>query len=422
LSNTTIKELGNRLGVNRAVLALSIARMGDAIGNSILIIVLPLYVSQLPAPWFPVPETLRVGILISLFGIVSAILQPVMGGLSDRLGKRKLMIVIGLIVMAFGTLAYVLSTQFVDLLVLRLVQGAGVAITIPASLALMAVSTKKETRGSAMGFFSTLRMVGFATGPLIGGFLYDHFGFNATFFAGTGFILLGLILVLAWVEKDKEIAPTPRQRGFRLIDRDLISAGIVGAGLATFIMASDFSMISTLENQFNARLNQTAFGFGIAFSALMVSRLLFQVPLGRLSDRVGRKPLIIGGLLLMAPATLLLGWVGTTFEFAGMRLVQGLASAAIAAPAFALAADLSKEGGEGRQMSIVTMGFSLGIAVGPLVTGALAIFSFIAPFIIGAIFTILVALIVSRYTPETVDMEQDASASKTPEVRPVEGD
>jgi len=421
LPDLKLEELGKNLGVNRAVLALSVARLGDAIGNSILIVVLPLYVSQLPAPWFPVPETVRVGILISIYGLVSALLQPVMGGLSDRLGRRKLLIVIGLMIMALGTSAFVIASHFIDLFVFRLIQGIGVAVTIPASMAVMAAATKKETRGSAMGVYSTMRMVGFATGPLIGGFLYDRYSFNVTFVAGTLFIILGLILVLLWVEEE-ETKVVEQRRSFRLFDRNLITASVLGAGFATFVMASDFSMISTLENQFNALLNQGALGFGVAFSALMVSRLLFQVPLGRLSDRVGRKPLIVAGLLLMAPATLLLGWVGTTFEFTGMRVVQGLASAAIAAPAFALAADVSKAGGEGRQMSIVTMGFSLGIAIGPLMTGAIAVFSFKLPFIISAILTFFVALIVFRYTPETVERDQGKSSLKSPKTHPVEGD
>jgi MFS family permease len=105
-----------------------------------------------------------------------------------------------------------------------------------------------------------------------------------------------------------------------------------------------------------------------------------------------------------------------------MRMVQGLASAAIAAPAFALAADVSKEGGEGRQMSIVTMGFSLGIAIGPLFTGGLAVFSFTLPFIVAAVLTLLVSLIVYRYTPETVGRTVDSPSSKSLKRRPVEGD
>jgi MFS family permease len=190
-----------------------------------------------------------------------------------------------------------------------------------------------------------------------------------------------------------------------MIDTRLLSSGIIGAGFATFLMASAFSMLVPLETQINARLNQTAFDFGLTFSALMVSRLIFQIPLGRMSDRVGRKPLILFGLILMAPATILIGYAGTTLQLIGTRIGQGLASAAVAGPAFAIAADLSSEGGEGRQMSIVTMGFGLGIALGPLLAGLLAVHSFELPFLVGGLLCMIGAWVVYRFVPETVQQD-----------------
>jgi MFS family permease len=254
-----------------------------------------------------------------------------------------------------------------------------------------------------MGFYTTLRIVGFAAGPLIGGFLQVHHGFDAAFLTGTGFVLMGMIFVQIWVREDHTDAVMPaRARGLGLFDRGVLTGGIVGLGTATFIMAAAFTMMSTLEVQFNERLNQTAFAFSVAFSALMVTRLVSQIPLGNLSDRIGRKPLIVTGLLLMAPTTALLGEVTSTFQLTGLRLIQGLASACIAAPSFALAADLAKPGSEGRQMSIVTMSFGLGIATGPLIAGFLAVVSFELPFLIGGGLALISAWIVYRFVPESV--------------------
>ncbi len=187
-----------------------------------------------------------------------------------------------------------------------------------------------------------------------------------------------------------------------MFDPDLLSVGIVGLGVATFVMAADIAMMATLENEFNARLDQTALGFGVAFSALTFSRLLFQVPLGSLSDRVGRKPLIMAGLALLAPTTAALAWAGSTEWLATARLIQGVATAAIAAPAIALGADLSSVGGEGRQLSVLTMGFGLGIAAGPLMAGILAVWSFHAPFVIGAAMALAAIEVVRRWVPETI--------------------
>ncbi|MEJ2746537.1 MAG: MFS transporter [Anaerolineae bacterium] len=402
-----ITELSQRLGVNRTVLALSAARLADALGNSILFIIIPLYVAQLPAPWFPYPESVRVGILISLYGFFIAVLQPVMGALADRYGRFKIFIQLGLVIMGTATLSFVIASRFVDLLLLRALQGVGVSLTVPASLALMAKATEKESRGGAMGVFSSMRMVGFAGGPLVGGFLHVHFGFNTAFLAGAGTIFLGMLLVQLWVREPETAVSSSSPAKFQIFDRQLWTVGMIGLGLATFIMAADFSMMTTLENEFNARLAQTAVGFSLAFSALMVSRLIFQIPLGRWSDRIGRKPLIIGGMILLAPSTLMLGLAATTLQLTGYRLVQGLASAAVAAPAFALAADISHKGGEGRQLSVITMGFGMGIAIGPLVAGLLAVVFFELPFVVGGLLSLVGAWIVYHYVPESVQRSQE---------------
>jgi MFS family permease len=396
------KRFSESIGLNQTIAALSIARLADALGNSLLFVVIPLYVSSLPSPWLPWSEPARAGLLISFYGFVNAFLQPFTGALSDRVGKRKLFIQLGLILMGIGTLCFVLAGRFTDLLVLRAIQGLGVSLTVPASMALMASASNPKTRGGSMGVYSTSRMTGFALGPLIGGYLYDRFGFDISFYTGAGLIAVALILVQIMV---KEIAPqapgrsTPR---VRIIDRRLLSAGIFGAGLASFMMAGAFSMMTPLEVQFNARLHETALEFGIAFSALMVSRLVIQIPVGRLSDRYGRKPFIIGGLLLMALSTAVLGESGSTLQLIWLRVVQGVGAAGIAAPAFALAADLAKQGGEARQMSIITMGFGLGIATGPLIAGLLAKTSFNLPFFVFGVLLMLSALVIYGMVPETV--------------------
>lgn len=398
-----IKKLMDYLGVNNAVMALSIARMADAVGNSILFIIIPLYVAKLPKEYFHFPIPVLVGVLISLYGFVSATLQPVMGALSDKIGKRKILIQAGLGLIGISTLAYIFAQHFFDLLILRTFQGIAVSITIPASMALMAEITKKETRGSAMGVYSTLRIIGFTIGPLVGGFLKVHFGFNAAFYAGFGFIILAMFLVQIWVndvnvkKKKEEI-----KSKIKIFEKNLISPGILSAASATFMMAAAFSILTALENEFNSKLNINAFQFGIAFSMLMVTRLLFQVPLGKYSDKIGRKPLILAGLLLMCPGTILLGIAGSLNQLIIYRLLQGIAAAGIAAPAFAVAADLSRSGGEGRQMSIITMGFGLGIATGPLIAGLLAVIFFELPFFVLGFLSLVAAWIVYRYMPETV--------------------
>lgn len=386
-------------------MALSIARMADAMGNSILFILIPLYVANLPTEYFDFPVPILVGMLISLFGFIAAIFQPLMGGLSDKLNKRKILIQIGLGVIGISTLFFIFAENFTHLLILRTLQGLGVAITIPAVLSLMTAITEKQTRGGSMGVYSTFRIIGFAIGPVIGGYLQVYYGFDAAFYVGSGFILFAILLVQQWVKEVKIDVPKNVSKRLKVFDLSLYGNGILTAALSTFVMACCFSMVTTLENEFNSRLDMTALGFSIAFSMLMVGRLIFQMPLGHFSDKWGRKPFILAGLVLMALTTILMGEVQSWGQLVAVRLFQGIAAAGVAAPAFALAADLSKTGGEGRQMSVVTMGFGLGISVGPLLAGLLSVLFFELPFIVIGIASLVGAWFVYQHMPETVKTE-----------------
>jgi MFS family permease len=394
-------DLLERFGINRIVVALSTARMADAFGSSILIVLIPLYVADLPSPTFNLPTSVLVGMLISLYGFAFTFLQPFSGALSDYVGRRKIFIQAGLLVMSISTLAFTFASQYIHLLAIRFLQGLGVALTVPAALGVMAASTVKESRGGAMGFYSTMRMIGFAIGPAAGGYLHANYGFNTAFYVGAGSLLLAFMLVHWWV-KEEPAPPQSERAVFKVFDRKLLGNGLGFLGIATFFMAIAFSMIATLENEYNVRLNQTALQFGIAYSGLTWGRLAFQFPLGRLSDRIGRKRVITMGMLVLAPATAWLGYVTSTAQLTAGRVLQGFASAGVAAPSFALAGDLAKKGGEGQQMSVIAMGFGLGIAVGPLIAGWLSVYFFELPFIVGAVMTLFGAWLINRYVKETV--------------------
>ncbi len=389
------------------VVALSFARMCDALGNSLLIIVLPLFIAKQPSPYFHLPTDFLVGLVISLYGFLFAFGQPFAGSLSDRTGKRKVFIISGLAMMAVATGGFMFVHRYVWIFALRGLQGLGVALVVPAVMAVITSVTETANRGHAMGVYSTFRMAGFAVGPLLAGVLEVHFGFDAAFIVGGAFLVLALVLVHFTVAEPEPVsAPPERDRHDTSESRRpafLPSTSILALMFATVILASSLSMIGALENEFNQRLSETAIGFGIAFSALTVSRLVVQIPIGRWSDHIGRKKLIVGGLLALAPMTVLFGYVGSTTQLVGLRLVQGVALAAVAAPAFALAGDLAPAGGEGREMSFVTMGFGIGLGAGPLIAGWLAGYmGFVVPFWVVGVLSLVAAWAVWRFSRESI--------------------
>ncbi len=389
-------------------------------GNSILFILIPLYVAKLPSSLLQLPEPLLIAVLIAIYGLVNAGLQPVVGGLTDRMSRRKPFIQAGLILMGLATLAFLLAAQFSHLLVVRVLQGVGVALTIPASMAVMATATQQATRGGSMGVYTSMRMVGFAIGPVLGGLLFVNYGLEVPIYVAAGFVFLSAVMIQFWVHEVPAAVPARAEQGLGIFDREVLSGGILWLGLATFLMANSFSMMTTLQNEFNARLGQTALAFGVAFSATTAARLITQIPLGRISDKIGRKPLIVLGLIFLAPATALLGLSQTTAQLTAFRAFQGVASAAVAAPAFALAADLARSGGEGRQMSVITTGFFGGLAVGPLLAGAMVAVAFELPFLLGGAMSLLGAWVVFRYVPESV--QRVSAPSLMPGAEPAAAD
>ena len=97
-----------------------------------------------------------------------------------------------------------------------------------------------------------------------------------------------------------------------------------------------------------------------------------------------------------------MGFAVSAWQLIVLRVLQGIATGGIAAPTFALAGDLSRAGTEGRQMSVVTAGFALGVSLGTLSAGVLAVYSLALPFLVVGSLNLLAALMVYRIVPETV--------------------
>lgn len=193
-----LDEVARRLHTPPEVVALSFARMADALGNSMLVIALPILIASRPAAALAdLPEELQVGLVISLFGFLFAFAQPLTGAMSDRVGRRRPFVLAGLAVMALATLGFARADTYLSIVALRGAQGLGVALVVPAVLALITLSTQTHDRGNAMGVYSTFRMVGFAGGPLLGGLLLVRIGFDAVFLVGAAFVVAALVLVYA---------------------------------------------------------------------------------------------------------------------------------------------------------------------------------------------------------------------------------
>ncbi|WP_049903400.1 MFS transporter [Halococcus agarilyticus] len=420
------------LGTDRRVLVLALARMADSIANSFLIVVLPLYIAsgQIPIEGLigvevggiAVSEELLIGIVLSLFGFLNSLGQPFTGRLSDRTGRRRPFILGGLALLGVASAAYAFVDNYYAVVAFRMLQGLGAALTIPATVALVNELATSVDRGENFGVFNTFRLLGFGLGPIVAGVLitgglsgtsvvsYQLFGttvsgFEAAFAvavlgAAVSFALVTLLVsdppeTEAAAGEDLSVAirdPT----GEHLLDP------VFTLGLATLFMAIGIGLFATLQELINSRLDQGPFLFSVEFAAVVIANVVLQVPIGQASDRYGRRPFLVAGFVLLVPTTFVQGLVTEPLLMIAVRLGQGVAVAMVFAPALALAGDLAGKGQSGTQLSILTMAFGLGVAIGPLASGFLVGFGFVYPFAFGAALAAIGLVFVYTQVEETV--------------------
>jgi MFS family permease len=405
--------------VDRRVLALAGARMADGIGNSFLIIVIPLYVTSgiVSGTAFGLGESMITGVILSIFGFLNSSFQPFTGRLSDRLGRRKPFILVGLAGLAVTNMAYVVAETYVSLLVIRGLQGVSVAFIIPSSVALVNELATTGDRGGNMGVYNTFRLVGFGAGPAVagavvsrgpyalpGGMTID--GFAAAFYIATITATVSYVLVTVLVsDPESTVAnagadlsiPVFNRSGPNLLDP------IFTLGVASLFMATAIALFATIQPQVNARLEQGSTWFGLQFAAFIIAQVALQTPIGRACDRYGRRPFIVVGMVLLIPTTLVQGFILSSALMFVARLFQGIAAAMVFAPSLALAGDLAGEGESGSKLSVLTMAFGYGIAIGPLSSGALVGFGFRVPFVFGTVLAVFGAILVYTQVEETLE-------------------
>lgn len=436
---------------DRRVIVLALARMVGALGNSFLIVVLPLYIASGEVDLagivgrdvgagslaFALTEPVLIGLVLSLFGFVNSLMQPFAGRVSDRVARRKLFILVGIGVLGSASGAYAFVESYWVVLALRALQGLGIGIAVPATVALVNEYSTGRDRGGSFGVFNTFRLLGFGFGPLVAGAVVEFgpyplpgggtlSGFDAAFAvaflgAASSFALVSVFVADADVEGAD--APTGERAGdddadagvgddaddaddgglpVSVTGEDRLLDPVLVLGLATVFLAVTIALFATLQTQINARLGQGSFLFSAQFGAVVIANVTFQIPVGRLSDTYGRKPFLVGGFILLIPAVFAQGVVTSPALMLLARLLQGVSVAAVFAPSLALAGDLAGEGRSGSTLSVLTMGFGIGVAIGPLASGYLVGFGFVWPFAVGAVLAVLGLLLVVTQVEDTV--------------------
>ncbi len=328
---------------------------------------LPLFARALGAPpsligWAVMASTVP-GVLISL---------PA-GLLRDRLGARPLLVA-ALFVFATAPFLYLLVRTIGELAIVRFYHGFATAIfgtVVGAEI----VARYPQSRGHALGVYSAVSTVGRSLAPFLGGALISAAGFPGVYIGCAVAGVLALVLGLRVTsDHPSEPAPSPgpnptssaTHAAAVLADRVVLTTSLIEA-----LQYLVFGSVEAFLAIYAAHRGWPPWTIGVLLGTQLGIVVLFKPRLGALSDRFGRRTLILTGLTIGMLAVAALPFTANFPALLAINAAFGAGFAATTAATGALVADRARSGGFGASMGVLRTIMDMGQATGPVLTGAL---------------------------------------------------
>lgn len=320
-------------------------------------------------------EPLTVGVIVAISTLTGVFLKLPVGVLSDFLNRRKFMIG-GLLAFALPPFFYPFISDITTLGVLRLAHGLATAMFTPLALAMVA-QMYAARRGEAMGWYTAAAQGGGLLGPMLGGALVYAVGFAPTFLIAGVFGVLSLVLFVCipQAETPKSQSDRTHRELFAEVRNGILEIlkhrGILTTSLteASKMMANGTLMAFLPLYGLSIGLN--AAQVGVLFGIQALTSLLAKPVMGRMSDRIGREPLIFAGLCLCGGMLILIPHMETMLLLLVVSAMFGFGEAVITSSSTALIADLSHHKSLGAGMGMRGTIMDIGHASGPVIAGYL---------------------------------------------------
>jgi MFS family permease len=354
-------------GLPREIWVLSAANIIIAVGYGVVAPILPAYA-----------RTFGVGIqaatlVITVFSLARLCFAPVSGLLVQRLGERQIYIG-GLLVVAVSTAACGLAQTYWQLLFFRALNGIGSTMFFVSALGLMIRISPPGARGRIAGLFTTSFFLGAVGGPVVGS-LTAGWGLAAPFLI-YGVVQLGVAAVLYYSLRNSVLAAPGavaraavtmrealRHRAYRAALWSNFATGWAAFGLRIALVPLFISVV----------MHRGVGVTGVALAAFAAGNGLAVIPSGYLSDRIGRRTLLIVGLMASGVATIWLGVVSSLPVFLVAACVSGATTGIFMSPLQAAVADiLGNEARAGMPVAAVQMATDVGAIVGSVAVGHIA--------------------------------------------------
>jgi len=356
------------------LLAVLGAQVVASLGFGAILPTLPLFVHRHGLPLS------GLGFMVATYSVATLLAQAVAGRLSDRWGRRRLMVA-GLLLAAAGMAGFLLTVPPYWYILWRAVWGLGSGTTMPAAMAAVADLVPERARGRGYGWMMSASMAGLAGGPLFGALAAQMGGLSAPFWVGIPLMLLASLALLLWMPRG---TPTGVRSPPALMERGAHTRGHLGWYLVNGAWTGLIGVYDTVWSIFLQRLGAPSWLIGLSWTVFAVPLFAGTFVGGRLADVAHRRrPLVIGAMMVESAVVLSF----TLFRNPGWAIaVSGLEgiTAAVAGPSLNAAvmadADPSERGAVQGQLQAFGSGASLIMAV---VAGYLLAWNLRAPFVMG---------------------------------------
>ncbi len=376
----------------------------NQLGFGAVVAVLALYASS-----FGVGQS-AIGVSIAVYGLARFLVAVPAGQLADRVGRRGVLALGGL-VSAAGNLLCAGAPTYVLFIGGRFVAGAGAALVLIGGTIVLADITTPANRGRTMAIYQGVFLFAVGVGPVPGGLLAERFGLTAPFLVYT---IAGVVAaIVAWVSIPETRAGSSSAAAVAAAELPAFGAQIrLLTGRIGFVLATLVSFMSAVARTgalFNVipvlardRLGLSADRIGVGLALASLVGLVVIYPSGMLVDRVGRKLLIVPATAMSAASMLVFIVAPSYGWFLTACVVWSLATGVSGAAPAAYAADVAPPGMNAAAMSTFRMLSDAGYVLGPIVLGIVAdLFGADVALAAAAVLLTAAAILFGRYAPES---------------------
>lgn len=387
---------------NRSSLSLIfLAVFIDLLGFGILIPILPTFSTiELNLNEF------SIGLVLAIYSLTQFIFGPILGNLSDRVGRRPL--IIGcLFLNAIGYVIFAFTNSFMLLLISRVVAGVG-GSSVAVAQAYIADITTKDNRSKGMGMIGAAFGLGFVFGPLIGGFL-SKFGYQVTGFASASFSFLAFLFTIFFLpESLKKTADHATKKVRKLIDIPAVKVLFKNNKIA-FLIIMFFILVFSIANIYGtfALIGYKVYKFndmqnGIMYGIIGIVSAGVQGGLLRVITKyLGDAKIVIGAAFLMMVGLTLIPYAGNMTGLIIVTIILSLGTGSLQPTMLSLISKNTSDTEQGFTLGVNQSFSAFARVLGPLWGGfAFEYLGYQYPFLTGAAFTAIILISSIYYLPK----------------------